>query len=128
MNQPRRVTKVRTPGVPVPQEQPDDGAETNLDALAADTSDIEEPAVASDAVAGVPADLKAYIDAQIAAGVAAGLSASGVRKPAPPQVLPDQDDVNPDTIQRMTLTRQGWVVPTKLGAVPERLATRLMGV
>jgi hypothetical protein len=123
----RRSLSVRTPGAP----PADDGlGETDADALSADTSDMVIPADASESSrpAPMPADLKAYIDAQIAAGVAAGLASSGVRAKAPAaQVLPDQSEVDPRAITALTLTRQGWVVPVKMGAVPEHLKTTMLG-
>jgi hypothetical protein len=128
MNAPtRRALNVRTPGAP----PPDDGlGETDADALSADTSDMVIPAasVAESGPAPMPTDLKAYIDAQIAAGVAAGLASSGVRPKAPTaQALPDQSEVDPRSITAMTLTRQGWVVPVKMGAVPAHLAQQMLG-
>lgn len=129
MNQPRRVTNVRTPGVPM---QPDDGAETDADALSSDASDFAAPAepVAANGgtTGGMPADLKAYIDAQIAAGVAAGLAASGVRKaPGAPAALPDQAEIDPTKIKDPVLTKQGYVLPATYGATPAHLVKSMLG-
>lgn len=54
-------------------------------------------------------DMQALIDAAVAKALA------GQRAPVVAANLPDQDDIDPLAITSMTLSRQGWVVPTHYG-------------
>lgn len=125
MPKPSNVTSVKTPGEIAPQAQADD--EQALDTQISDTSGVDLPkAEATKIDLTDPAQLAAYIQAQVNAGVAAGLhehrrvEAAAAGK-VPEAELPDQSTVNPHTIEREVLTKQGYVVPHNLGAVPEHL-------
>lgn len=66
--------------------------------------------------ASMAPDMQALIDAAVAKALA------GQRAPQAPVNLPDQDEVDPLAITGMTLSRQGWVVPTHYG---EPIKTRV---
>jgi hypothetical protein len=59
--------------------------------------------------ASLAPDMQALIDAAVAKALA------GKSAPQAPANLPDQDDIDPLEITGMTLSRQGWVVPTHYG-------------
>jgi hypothetical protein len=115
------VRNVREPGAPVAQEQTEAQA---LEAQVADTSGVDLPkADAPEVDLTDPKQLQAYIQAQIKQGVAAGLAthrAAAAPKTKAPE-LPDQDSIDPNTIDREVLTKQGYVVPTPK-ALPAHLA------
>lgn len=102
------VKSVKEPGAP---EQTEEQA---LEAQVSDTSGVELP---KDEAAKVdltdPVQLQAYIDAQVKQGIKASLAQRAANaNPKRGPDLPDQSEVNPDTIEREVLTKQGYVVPT----------------
>ena len=116
----RPQLQVRTPGVPV--AAPEDDADEA-------PAEVSQPAEATPAAAA-PATVTLTVEqlqAMVAAQVSAAMAAADVRKPAAAPKLPDQSEINPDAIERMTLSQQGWVVPSRMGAVPDRLAKQLLG-
>ena len=127
MANPNRPTlTIRTPGAPtVPP--PDDGlGETDADALAADTSDVALPETKAAGKEQTVTLSVSELQAMIAAQVQQGLRSAGVRRPAEPERLPDQRDIDPTKIDKMVLTQQGYVVPSKMGAVPAHIAQQML--
>lgn len=120
----RPQLQIRTPGVPVTQPtEGDDEVQSATDEAATETTAPAAQAAPAPTVTVTVEQLQAMVAAQVGAAMAA----AGVRKPAAAPKLPDQTEINPDAIERMTLSQQGWVVPSRMGAVPERLAKQLLG-
>lgn len=109
----RRVLTTQVPGVAPAQVgfNPDapTNTETDADALLAATEGLEgqaEPQLVTMTVA----QLTATVQREIANALAA-------RQAGPPKEadLPDQSEIDPRTITRPTLSKQGYVVPIKYG-------------
>lgn len=131
MNRP--AVQIKTPGAAAQTPAPNEAAAEAeaLEAMVASTDDLPAPPAAPavpEAVAGAPADLKAYIDEQIAKGVAAGMKqiARSQLKASPESAaVPDQSEVDPRKIRDITLTKQGYVIPHDYGKVPQHIATQI---
>lgn len=96
-----RTSAVRTPGVPVA-----DGPDASP---AADDGDN-----AGGLVTLTQAQLQAMLDRAAASAVQAQrVAQSNPRNPDAD--LPDASDIDPDKIERPTLSKQGYVVPTHYG-------------
>lgn len=122
MSREKRDFNVKTPGVPSGELSEEEQAAA-VEAAVDDTSDVELPA--PDAM---PADLKAYIDAQIAKGVAfqvGQIRKSQLDPKAPQVVLPDQSEVDATKIDKPVLSKQGYVVPHSMGRAPAHIATAI---
>jgi hypothetical protein len=109
MNAPKRGLHVQTPGVvPAPVD-----TEADADALLRESPDLDEggsqPPRSNNDMLTVT---RGEIQAMIAAAVGKALAPRPPRQEAD---LPDQSQVDPRTIERPTLSRQGWVVPLKYG-------------
>jgi len=112
-------TPIKTPGVQS-EAVPDDGlGESDADKLAASAADLDdgEPAAGavtpeSPSVTLTVAELQAMISAEVNKVVAAQRPASA---PIPEPELPHQDQIDPNTITRPTLSKQGYVVPKSYG-------------
>lgn len=104
---PTRATSIRTPGTPDPAA---DAAEQDEAAIAG-APDIEDPKPAATAP-----DIQSMINAAVEKQLAQRLAQAGVlSETVPAAALPDQSSVDVDKIDRMVLTKQGYVVPKDYG-------------
>lgn len=105
------VKTVKEPGATDAAEQTEEQA---LEAQVNDTSGVELPkAEAPKLDLTDPVQLQKYVDEQVKLGIKAGLAQrAAAANPKRGPDLPDQSEINPDTIEREVLTKQGYVVPT----------------
>lgn len=137
MNKPAqsRTLHLKTPGAVASDEAPKadpaalkaqidtEAAEFEQSLVAGGDTVLSEPPAAP----AIAPDLQAVVDAAVAKGVAAAMDAQ--RRAAAPKAkaeLPDQADVDPRKIDSMTLTKQGYVIPTSYGKTPDHLVTQMM--
>ncbi len=138
MNKPAqsRTLHLKTPGAVASDEAPQADPAALKAQIDAEAADFEKSLVADGdtvlseppAAPGIAPDLQAIVDAAVAKGVAAAMAAQRRAAAAPKAgtVLPDQADVDPRTIDSMTLTKQGYVIPASLGRIPAHLAAQMM--
>lgn len=107
------VTSVKTPGqaapLPAPSETEGGAAES--------TGGVELPAQ-------IPTDhaaLAQLVEAQVAKALRARDRAKLTEAGKEAADLPDQSEIDPNKIDRAVLTKQGYVVPPKMGERPEHL-------
>ena len=115
-----RTFTPKTPGVFADPETFDAEVQQSIDDPRASVSDEEARSTfsgkKSELVMQPAPDLAAFIAAEVAKGVAAALATSArAMVQAQPEHLPDQRDVDPNSISESVLTRQGYVVPAKYG-------------
>jgi len=117
MTRPKPI--IKTPGAPVAEGQEPDAAEaeTDMDALEAAAEDLDDGAAAAatqrepePAVSVTPAQLAALVDQAVERRMGAKLPL-----PALEAEIPDQSEIDIDTITRPVLSKQGYVVPRAYG-------------
>lgn len=120
------VTKVKTPG---DTAEPTGGdthqdIENQEEALDAAVQDVDDVALADakprrQKVTLTLEQVQEMINDGVAKGLAQHRAASGGQ--VAPAKLPDQSEIDANTIRKPVLTLQGYVVPPKMGATPEHL-------
>lgn len=106
-----RATSVKVPGESTDTPMTAAG-ETDADALVADAAGFDD---------GQPEPVITMTPAQLDAAIARGIARHQAEQRAriapvdPLAGLPDQSEIDPKTIERMVLSKQGYVVPHKYG-------------
>lgn len=138
MNQPvkSRTLHLKTPGAAASDDAPQGDPAALKAQIDAEAADFEQSLIAGGdtvlqeppAAPGIAPDLQAVVDAAVAKAIAADRAAQRRAAAAPKgaAALPDQADVDPRKIDSMTLTKQGYVIPSSLGRIPDHLAVQLM--
>lgn len=138
MNQPAksRTLHLKTPGVAASDEAPQGDPVALKAQIDAEAADFEQSLIAGGdtvlqeppAPPAIAPDLQAVVDAAVAKGVAAAMAAQRRAASAPKTSAapPDQADIDPRTIDSMTLTKQGYVIPSSYGRTPDHLVTQMM--
>lgn len=130
-----RVQAVRTPGAPaaeptVPTEEQrkamaDEAAALEESLLAGDDTQVSVSDSAPPAVAELAPDLQSLIAREVAKGIAAFAASQrrATASPDPVRELPSQHEVDPFTIKKEVLTKEGYVVPHQYpqGNIPNAL-------
>jgi len=80
--------------------------------------DDSATAVAQNETVTISKDALNMLLARVEAPEAAPVNKVSSSKKSTTDQLPDQDDIDPDTIKQPQLTKQGWVLPTDFGANP----------